>query len=183
MPESKPSRNPKENLTLLIAMLIEKRQVNRTSLNKQLFFCDLLHFQNFKKSLSRASYRKLDFGPVPDNISEVREFMIQSDLITENMVANGPYYEYLYEANSDKIDYKKAEKLLGEKESRLVRAVASGLSDISASELSRITHEHEPWKSGQWFEELELESGIQDKDLMNWLNARVKYHPHETQLN
>lgn len=67
-------------LVLYISKRMESDQfAGATKLNKILFFSDFLFFRNFQKSITGAEYQKLQQGPAPRELLEVRSKLINNN--------------------------------------------------------------------------------------------------------
>lgn len=54
----------------------------KTVLNKLLYFSDFNHYEWSYETITGATYKKLPFGPVPENISEVLASMQEDGIIS-----------------------------------------------------------------------------------------------------
>ena len=149
----------------------EGSTVSRTSLNKLLFFSDLVWFLRKGVSLSDVTYQKLDYGPVPINIRKVRNDLLAMGFLTENMVDNYGYPTYLY-CPSTSVKILAVKEEFEDAEFRVLSTVSKKLGPLSASALSNYSHMYEPWKSASWFSELDLSKAKSDKELLGWLGER-----------
>ena len=160
-------------LATMILLIVDHCQkkgstVRRTSLNKLLFFSDLVWFLKTEETLSGVTYQKLDYGPVPVNIRKVRNDLLVLGLLEEEMVNSYGYPAYLYYPSAS-VEISKVEKKFHPEKIELLRLVSDRLGGLSASALSNHSHMYEPWKSASWFSELDLNEARNDKKLLDWL--------------
>ncbi|MBF0426610.1 MAG: SocA family protein [Magnetococcales bacterium] len=172
----------RDRLGLAVLLLTRRRAVNRTSLNKYLFFIDLLFLKHCERSLTDADYLKLDFGPVPRDIRDVCQELEWLGMLNEERRVIGRYFEYLYTANAERVDFVTVAELLGSLFSgkspspdvaSVIEQVERRFQHTTASELSQRTHRHEPWRSALWGEVLDLRQGLADTELVSWLEGVV----------
>lgn len=153
----------------MILIFTHKREINRTTLNKLLFFAELLHFLRHGKLISDDVYLKKPYGPVPQHIDAVRNALIRNDYLTENTYESPFYYEYCYIA-SDNIDMKSVNIFFTAQELECVNEVSQKLASRTAKDLSETSHKFEPWKSAGWDDELLFKKAIKDIKLNAWIN-------------
>jgi len=79
--DSKDINDENYKLKQLILYIVEKTQdipsFGKTVLNKLLYFSDFNHYEWTSELITGTTYRKLPYGPVPENITEVLEEMQQ----------------------------------------------------------------------------------------------------------
>lgn len=83
-------------LAAMILVIAENENINRTSLNKLLFFSEMLHYINKKELISNVNYLKNNYGPVPEDIRGVRDALINENLLEEKSYDYGSHYEFFY---------------------------------------------------------------------------------------
>ena len=144
-------------LQFMIALLSKENAINLTKLNKLLFFCDIKYYidSNFERTISEEDYLKLPFGPVAFNADINRYDLISKNLLFEKTINYEKYIEYIYIANKD-IAFDKISMALDKKANNASSVIEQVLSKFvykSASELSNLSHSHEPWKSAVFYGE------------------------------
>ena len=76
-----------------------------TKLNKILFFSDFLAFKKFGKSITGQTYRKLDFGPAPARMQDVRDELIRDgDAARQKTELDGFFQDRLVHLRDPKLD-------------------------------------------------------------------------------
>ncbi len=160
-------------LPACVLLLTEGTQVMRTALNKHLFFADIAHFiiSTKQEKITKAIYRKLPYGPVPDSIDWVRSSLIRSGHLRESIQSMGVYYQYQYTA-TERVNFEKVKKIFSQQELDIINKVKQFLGKNTATELSNWSHQFEPWKSSAMNEELDFSKALQDKDLKDFLHRK-----------
>ncbi len=160
-------------LAAMILIIAENSPVNRTSLNKLLFFADLYHYLHTSKQISETAYYKLQFGPVPENIDLVREFLIKNDFLVQREFVNS-IIEYTYKTAQNKVNMEAVRSALKDNELNSLEKVLSYLRSFTATELSNLSHKYEPWKSAEWFSELDFKKSKEDSGLKQFIEEISK---------
>lgn len=158
-------------LALMTLLITRDRVINRTSLNKLLFFSDLIHFlgDDKKSKISGVPYFRKPYGPVPDNIDAVRVVLISGELMSETVYDSGMYNEYSYISTS-KVNFAKVEQTFQDTEIDAINTVLENMSSWTASKLSEFSHKYAPWNQyTDWDVELDFHKAANDKNLMDEL--------------
>lgn len=135
------------------ALLLAESTLNRTKLNKLLFFSDFAHKEKYNEWITGLRYRKAQYGPIPIGFDDIRAFLVQNDYLIYNAAVNGNIAEYRYKSNpKEAFSHSSA---LGENRIRTLELVKDRLSDYTASYLSEFSHRIDPWKSAQYGDRLE----------------------------
>lgn len=113
--------------------------VFNTKMNKLLFYTDFLSYKTTGYGISGLAYKAIQFGPVPVRWDRVYSLI---DDITPEIVefASGNCGMKLCSDISP--DY----SLFTQKELHILNKVADKFKDISAQEISKISHNEEAWK-------------------------------------
>lgn len=118
-----------------------KPNVGETVLYKLLYFSDFNYYELYEEHLTGANYRKLPYGPVPQNL----------DLIVGQMIENGqlkrvktvyhgyPQTRYLPLEKADLTELRASEK-------EIIDRVIEQMSDWSAAMISEYSHKDLPWE-------------------------------------
>lgn len=140
---------PKINLLKfknLILYILEKcgskPNVGETVLYKLLYFCDFNYYELYEEHLSGSKYRKLQNGPVPYTGDSIINQMVHDKELesfkTEFHGYKQTKYIPLVSANL---------KIFNGAEIDVIDKVINHLSDMSASDISRYSHNDIPWKA------------------------------------
>jgi transcriptional regulator with XRE-family HTH domain len=133
-----------------------KPNVGETVLYKLLYFCDFDYFETYEKTLTGMKYKKMKYGPIPDQIlfNPVINKMKEDGLIER---ISRPYindtiqtrYLNFVEANLSVfgIDTEKMRKI--------VDAVIERLSGLSARQIEEHSHNDYPWRAHDYDEEID----------------------------
>lgn len=127
-------------LLYLLGKCAGKPNVGETVLYKLLYFSDFNYYELYEEHLSGAVYRKLPFGPVPDNIVPILRGMTAEGLLQrlKTEYHGMPQTRYIPLVRSDLTMLKASEKEVLDK-------VMDQLSDWSGTAISRYSHQDLPW--------------------------------------
>ena len=137
--------DPKKLRNLLLLLLQKvggKPNVGETVLYKLLYFCDFDHFERTGKSITGLTYRRLQFGPVPQRN--------QFDSVVETMERHGELEkmarEYHGKMQVRYIAHVDAHpEVFDEPELKTIHHVLLRMSDMSATEIAEFVHGDVPW--------------------------------------
>lgn len=117
-----------------------KANVGETVLYKLLYFSDFNYYEIYENHLSGAVYRKLPYGPVPNNISDVIGEMIKIGEIKKIKTEFHGYHQtrYLPLTKPDLTELKASEI-------EVIDRVINQFSDYYASAISDYSHKDIPW--------------------------------------
>ncbi len=133
--------------------------VGETVLYKLLYFCDFDYFELFEKPLTGMKYKKMRFGPVPDQslYGPILSAMHQSGSI-EKMAR--PYMNDTIQTRY--LNFIEADlSVFGgdvEKMIKVTDSVIERLSGMSARQIEDHSHRDYPWQSHEFNEEIAYES-------------------------
>jgi len=133
-------------LIKLIVYITQKAvsKINKTKLNKLLFYCDFLHYKHYGKSITGITYVHLPYGPCPENFQTLFSLLADGGLISikEHMHPDSMIVEEIVnigEKGKDlKVDF-------SESELAVVNYVMSALSSKTANELTNISHKEKAY--------------------------------------
>ena len=113
----------------------EDRRFGATKLNKVLFFSDFLAYRLLGDPITGAQYRKLDYGPAPVELVEVRDSLIESEaaVMSEEFIV-GYIQKRLIALRDPDISLFTTDQI------QLVEQVISALNGQSAGQVSEISH-------------------------------------------
>ena len=124
-----------------------------TKLNKILFFSDFLAFKKFGKSVSGQTYRKLDFGPAPTRMQEVRDELIRDgDAARQKTELEGFFQDRLIHLRDPHLEAFSSEEIA------LVEEMIALLRNKSATEVSEFSHRFIGWQVARIGEEIPYET-------------------------
>ena len=135
--------NPEKLINMILFFAITCR-LNKTKLNKLLFYADFLHYKEHGKPISNVPYVKLPHGPAPESYNailgilegtghiEITEVVLNKGkgVIEEQITAVRPFDQ----------------KLFDEKELEILRKVALHLGGKTGAELSELAHNEPFWE-------------------------------------
>jgi transcriptional regulator with XRE-family HTH domain len=132
----------KQVLLYLLERCAGKPNIGETVLNKLLYFIDFNYYEAYEEQLTGASYIKNKFGPTPVQLIKIIEQMKSDGEIKVIMdkYYNYPQKRYLPLKKADLTKLKASEK-------ETIDQVINQLSDKTADEISKYSHEDIPWKA------------------------------------
>ncbi len=132
----------KQVLLYLLERCGGKPNVGETVVYKLLYFADFNFYEIFEEQLTGATYRKLQFGPVPREFSEIVNDMVEKKELSIFKTTYGNFPQTRY------IPLKKADlNQLNAAEKTVLDSVVERFSDKSAKWLSDYSHDDIPWKA------------------------------------
>ena len=109
-----------------------------TKLNKQLFFCDFLAYQQSGQSITGADYMALDKGPVPRRFLPIRAQMVaDEDIIIEQR----QYQTRIVPLRQPDLSQ------FTDNEHQLIDTVVLALKDSTADQVSDLSHRFIGWQA------------------------------------
>ena len=142
----------KNVLLYLLERCAGKPNVGETVLYKLLYFSDFNYYELYEEHLTGANYRKLPFGPVPQNLDAIISQMIECNQIQRVKTTYHGYLQtrYLPLEKADLTALKASEK-------EVIDRVIEQMSDWSASAVSNYSHKDIPWLASKEGEEINYE--------------------------
>lgn len=138
-----------ENIISYIASKVKNLTI--TSLNKYLWFIDILSFNQRSVSITGLTYQNQKYGPTIidkkyDEISLLDDKYIREDIETENgnttkIISNGNY-------NLDKIS---------DTEKEIIDSIIKILKNKTVTDISELSHREEGWKKTKRLEKISFE--------------------------
>ena len=138
-----------ENIISYIASKVKNLTI--TSLNKYLWYIDMLSFNQRSISITGLTYQNQKFGPTIvdkkyDEISLLDDKYTREDIETENgnttkIISNGNY-------SLDKIT---------DSEKKIIDAIIKMLKNKSVTDISEMSHREDGWKKTKRFEKISFE--------------------------
>lgn len=131
-----------------------------TKLNKILFFCDFLSFQEHGEPITGSQYMRLERGPVPKRLVPVRDRLIKTGAATLQQIQllGGKKQHRLVPLREPDVDLFKASQI------EFVNRIIDILRDQSAEEVSELSH-NRVWRIAKERESIPYEAAfISDED-------------------
>ena len=124
---------------LLLYILEQMGEVFQTKMNKVLFYIDFLSYRECGMAISGLAYNAIDFGPVPQRWDRVYSAF---DGIL-------PVYKLIYgqESVALKADSTSDMKYFSEPERSVIDSVCTRMKDLSAHDISELSHLEPAWKN------------------------------------
>ncbi len=134
----------KQVLLYVLERCAGKPNVGETVLNKLLYFIEFNFYERYEEHMIGATFKKLQFGPVPQDMD-----LVLAKMETEGMVKmfKADYHGFLQKRYMPlaKPDLQE----LRASEIEIIDQVINQLSDFSARSISDYSHKDLPWKATQ----------------------------------
>ena len=142
----------KNVLLYILERCAGKPNVGETVLYKLLYFADFNYYELYEEHLTGANYRKLPYGPVPQNLDTIIAQMINVNQIQRIKTEHHGYPQtrYLPLEKANLTELKASEK-------EVLDRVIEQMSDWSASAVSNYSHKDIPWMASKDGEEINYE--------------------------
>ncbi len=154
------NKNPNDDakikeLIVLISELSEGDQYfGATKLNKLLFFADFISFVQNGMSISSAAYEARPEGPMVKGFYDLRDKMNGKDIMTRSQEFAGyVQYKTLALRNADV-------KIFSSEEMSIIIRVINEYRQMSASQMSALSHEFLGWQAVDFGEEIPYETAL-----------------------
>ena len=149
----------KQLLLYILGKCGGRPNVGETVLYKLLYFCDFDYFELYEKSLTGMKYKKMQFGPIPDQAlfnPVIKEMRISGMLekVSRSYVNDTIQTRYLNFAEADL-------SLFGTDLNKMIKvadSVIERLSGMSARQIEDHSHRDYPWQAHQDNEEINYSS-------------------------
>lgn len=131
----------KNVLLYILERCAGKPNVGETVLYKLLYFSDFNYYELYEEHLTGANYRKLPYGPVPQNLDIIINQMVEDEQLqrVKTEYHGFPQTRYLPLEKSDLTELKASEK-------DVIDKVIEQMSDWSAKAISDYSHKDLPWE-------------------------------------
>ncbi len=130
----------KNILLYILERCAGKPNVGETVLYKLLYFADFNYYELYEEHLSGATYRKLPYGPVPQNLKSILLEMVDQKKIQR---IKAPYHGY---QQTRYIPLEQADLTkMNAAEKEMIDKVIDQFSDWSAKAISDYSHKDIPW--------------------------------------
>lgn len=140
----------KNVLLYILEKCAGKPNVGETVLNKLLYFSDFNYYEVYEEHLTGAVYRKLPYGPVPQNMDSVLDQMVRKGELkrVKTNYYGLPQTRYIPLIKSDLTQLRASEK-------EVIDKVIDQMSDWSGTAISNYSHKDMPWlasKEGEYID-------------------------------
>jgi transcriptional regulator with XRE-family HTH domain len=136
----------KNKFTEVLLYLLEKTagkpNIGETVIYKLLYFADCNYYELYEEQMTGATYRKLQYGPVPIEFTKIVENMEQEKKLR---IIKDNYYDYLQKRYIPLVKTDLSKLKASEKD--ILDKVIEQYSDWSAAKLSEYSHGDMPWKA------------------------------------
>jgi transcriptional regulator with XRE-family HTH domain len=132
----------KQILLYVLERCAGKPNVGETVLNKLLYFIEFNYFERYEEQMIGATFKKLQYGPVPHNMDLVLSKMEEEGAIKMFKTDYHGFLQKRYMPLS-KPDLQQ----LRASEIEIIDQVINQLSDLSAKAISDYSHKDMPWKA------------------------------------
>lgn len=152
---SVPTLNMEKFKNILLYILNKcggKANFGKTVLNKILYFSDFDFYEIYEEHLTGALYKKLPYGPVPEDIESILSFMVEKGQLKrfETEYGSYPQTKYIALQEADLRNLQAHEKDILDK-------VIDKYSDWTATKLSEYSHKDMPWLASEEGEVIDYE--------------------------
>ncbi|MEO5906603.1 MAG: type II toxin-antitoxin system antitoxin SocA domain-containing protein [Saprospiraceae bacterium] len=142
----------KNILLYILERCAGKPNVGETVLYKLLYFADFNYYELYEEQMTGATYRKLQYGPVPQKMDKIISDMTQSNQLQR---LNVNYFDkvqtrFIPLVKPDLTQLKASEK-------DVIDRVIDQMGDWSATMISDYSHGDKPWKATAINEDLNYE--------------------------
>ncbi len=133
-----------EKIANMVLFFSEKITPFKTKLNKLLFYADFLHFRKTCFSISGATYKAIQMGPVPKNFGGLYDYACEHNFIKISLI----YFDHggvgeQFVPNGQKTF---AEDLFEDSEKEVLNYIVEKFKDISVKDIIEKSHEESAWK-------------------------------------
>ncbi|MBK9106392.1 MAG: DUF4065 domain-containing protein [Saprospiraceae bacterium] len=132
----------KNVLLYILERCAGKPNVGETVLYKLLYFSDFNYYELYEEQLTGATYRKLQFGPVPQKMESIVIEMINAGQLKR---VKTEYFDKVQTRYLPLVKADLTQFLASEKDT--IDRVIDQMSDWSASMISEYSHGDKPWKA------------------------------------
>jgi uncharacterized phage-associated protein len=142
----------KNVLLYILERCAGKPNVGETVLYKLLYFSDFNYYELYEDHLTGAKYRKLPYGPVPQQLDTIIHQMMDKGLLqrVKTDYHGYPQTRYLPLEKADLTELKASEK-------DVIDRVIEQMSDWSAAAISSYSHKDMPWLASKDGEDINYE--------------------------
>ncbi len=128
-------------LIVYVAAKTANKPFGDTKMNKTIYYADFEAYRRLGRSITGASYHKLDFGPAPKAFFPVREELRREGAVTVKERSFGNLRQRVTRAARDPDSH-----LFDGAELAIINEVIERLRPLSAKAVSDMSHEEPGWK-------------------------------------
>lgn len=139
-----PQENKEKFKNVLLYILNKvgaKPNVGKTVIYKLLYFIDFNHYEKYEKQIMGLTYIKAPKGPMPIKFEDMIKEMEKEQELTE---INSKYFGKDQKKYMPLISIEKSQDNLSGSEIQTIDAVLNKYSDLSATEISELSHRDTP---------------------------------------
>jgi len=146
--------------------------VGETVLYKLLYFCDFNHYEKTGKSISGMTYKRMQFGPVP----QLTHFMPVIEQMLEKHQIDKVQHDYYGKPQTRYIPLCDPEPgVLNDRERQTIVDVVEKLGHMNATQIEEYVHGDVPWEATE-------PNGAIDYELVHWRDELYAAHTEEEML-
>ena len=135
--------------------------VGKTVLYKLLYFIDFNYYEKFEKQIMGLTYIKAPRGPLPIKFKDMIQELEEGKEIIE---INSKYFEKDQKKYIPLVSIEKALENLSGSELQIIDDVLNKYSNLTATEISEVSHRDTPWKVANNNEPLKYENAFHRTD-------------------
>jgi len=130
----------KNVLLYMLERCAGKPNMGESVLNKLLYFCDFNYYELYEEHLTGARYKKLPYGPTPENLDHIITQMIADGHLkrVKTTYQGFPQIRYLPLVKANLTKFSAAEKTV-------IDDVIQQMSDWNANMINDYAHKDMPW--------------------------------------
>ena len=129
-----------------------KPNVGETVLNKLLYFADFNYYEIYEEQMTGATYRKLPYGPVPQQIDAILHKMVENQQLQQLKTDYHGYPQTRY------IPLQKPNlQLLKASEKEVLDHVIDQMGAWNAAKISEWSHKDMPWRATKEGDDIDYE--------------------------
>ena len=132
----------KNVLLYLLESCAGKPNVGETVLNKLLYFCDFNYYEIYEEHLTSARYKKLPYGPVPQQLDSIINRMVADK---ELQLIKTEYHGFTQTRYLPLVKPDLTQLLAAEK--TVIDDVVRQMGDWNANTISEYSHKDLPWRA------------------------------------
>ncbi|GAA3940857.1 DUF4065 domain-containing protein [Chitinophaga oryziterrae] len=132
-----------DKIANMILYFAQKVQPYKTKLNKLLFYADFLHFRDTVYSISGATYKAIQMGPVPKNFGALFDYAIERKFVDIELIQ---FEDFVGERFVPVAGVEFNKDLFEDSELLVLEIVARKFADTTVKEIVNISHNEAGWK-------------------------------------
>jgi uncharacterized phage-associated protein len=142
----------KQVLLYVLGKTAGKPNIGMTALYKLLYFIDFDYYEKYEEQLMGLTYIKNHYGPTPREFVKVVEQMKKEEDIEE---VKSSYFTY---EQKKFLPIKEPDlKVLSAQEVSMIDSVLARYGDMTATQLTSLSHEDTPWMAAENGEDIDYE--------------------------